>query len=265
MSKSSKEVEVRRYVLRPPDSFGWAIVVIGSDGYFSACSDYGNYAFIWGSHGRDDFREFLLDARKDTSYFANKLSAGGEVYDADATIAEVKKYIIELRREDGFSKEKARDEWDLLEIYDDLANEHQFALWWDHTSIEEAHDFMCRKLPGMVVAFVEKVMVEWLVPVLEEELKEEREEVLKAQRAMVELISVDKTWLILTGCTTRSGKQLFLCPHCGAVDPAPSTGHRCQDPPPRCNPIRIGHPLTPQVLYWSRPVQQGPENANERP
>lgn len=71
---SDSEVKLRRYKIPSVKGEGWAVVVIGSDGYFSAVSDCGNYAHLWSHHGCADFRQFLIRAVEDWEYFARKLS-----------------------------------------------------------------------------------------------------------------------------------------------------------------------------------------------
>lgn len=57
---------LRRYALPSVKGEGWAIIVIGSDGYFSTVSDWGNYAYLW-THPGCEFRHFL--AGLDADYF----------------------------------------------------------------------------------------------------------------------------------------------------------------------------------------------------
>jgi hypothetical protein len=128
---------------------GWAIIVVGSDGYFSACSDYGNYAFIWGYPGCDDFREFLVGAQKDPHYFVGKLSHG-QKYDGD---------------------EDAREEWDRLDN-SDLDNVIGFKEWMDETKLEFAWEWGYQESHSpQVHAFVERIMGDWLAPILKAELE----------------------------------------------------------------------------------------------
>lgn len=54
---------------------GWGSFVLRSDGYFSAVTDFGNYAYRWLNHGHDDFREFWLENRWDyPSYIVSKFT-----------------------------------------------------------------------------------------------------------------------------------------------------------------------------------------------
>ena len=68
------DVILRRYHFSSIQGEGWATFVIGSDGYFSAVSDYGNYSYYWPHHGCTDFRQFLVRAPRDWDYFAKKLN-----------------------------------------------------------------------------------------------------------------------------------------------------------------------------------------------
>ena len=49
-------------------------VVITSDGFFAAVTEYGNFSYSWPSTGRKDFREFLLGL--DPDYFGGKMFQG---------------------------------------------------------------------------------------------------------------------------------------------------------------------------------------------
>lgn len=51
----------------------WGTFILRSDGYFSAVTDFGNYAHRWYHHGRDDFREFVLGVGPD--YVVSKLTS----------------------------------------------------------------------------------------------------------------------------------------------------------------------------------------------
>ena len=66
-------VTAKSYTLRTPEG-GWlGQVVITSDGFFSAVTDYGNAAYAWRAFG-DSFEDFLL--RIDKDYFAGKMVLG---------------------------------------------------------------------------------------------------------------------------------------------------------------------------------------------
>jgi hypothetical protein len=155
-----------RYVLPSEKGEGWAVFVLGSDGYFSAVSDYGNYAFYWRAHGCDDFRQFLLRAGSSWDYFVGKLS-NGEVYDGDASRAAIKEAIAELPK-----GSRARVEKALFDDHeDDLETEYGFMRWAEKSKLE-AGSLFCRQHPGDVVAFVQKAMVR-LVPLLQADLQNE--------------------------------------------------------------------------------------------
>jgi hypothetical protein len=105
---------IRRYVLPSIKGEGWAVVVIGSDGYFSTVSDWGNYAFWWKHHGRDDFREFVIGLAQSPDYFVGKV-APGKVWDGEKTEASVKREICLMRRNRDVSREVSREAWNAIE------------------------------------------------------------------------------------------------------------------------------------------------------
>ena len=93
----------------------WAEIVISSDGFFSAQSDYGDYAYIWNAYGID-FKGFLMDLNN--CYLKGKLGRGlPKEFNFAGTIKNIKEYICEQRRK-GFlaevndlNKEVARELW----------------------------------------------------------------------------------------------------------------------------------------------------------
>lgn len=170
-----KDVKLRRYYLPNSDPLeGWAIIVLGSDGFFSAVSDYGNYAFLWTHHGCDDFREFLLRAERDWDYFLRKLSPE-QTYDGEKTVRAIRREILEARRNGRISKRMARLEWDLLEECEaGLEYETGFAHWYGQTDLDD-EAFGLRRVShdSNAIAFVRKTMPR-LAEVLRAELEAER-------------------------------------------------------------------------------------------
>jgi len=163
------ELTIHRYYLPSLKGEGWAIVYITSLGEFTALSDYGNYGYWWSHHGCKDIREFFLRALKDPGYFVGKLSGGATEYDGEASLKSVKQYILSVRRDKSWTKECAREEWDLLDMNENLYSDHDFTRWYDHTQIDEAYEHHQRRAKPQVVAFVEKVLGR-LEPILRAEL-----------------------------------------------------------------------------------------------
>lgn len=89
------DVTLRRYVLKSNPQSGWAIIVIGSDGYFSAVSDHGNFSYIWGAPGME-FRRFLTQC--DPCYFRSKIThcRESEVWDDEAVEKNIRKRLDEM-------------------------------------------------------------------------------------------------------------------------------------------------------------------------
>jgi hypothetical protein len=162
----SDDVKVWRYVLPNVRHEGWAIVLMDSTGYFSAVSDFGNYAFQWRAHGCADFRQFLLRADKDADYFINKLKHE-DVFDEEDTRKSLKQLIAQERRRGRIDAAQAREEWDNAKSIDSEWDFHDFI---NNTSLENAHECHCRCPPGMVVGFVTKVMTR-LIPLLKADLQ----------------------------------------------------------------------------------------------
>lgn len=169
--------EVRRYFVSTPGSFEWAEVIITSGGFFSAVSDYGNYAFAWRSFGDRDFRRFLLNAEKDVDYFTKKLQhrgdGPGDVYDGEPTLRAIKDHILRHRRDQSWSEDEARQEWDLIERFDIEGSEVEFGEWYRETTIADAYEFAHHKRNPQAKCFVERILVAKLCPIFRSELAAE--------------------------------------------------------------------------------------------
>jgi hypothetical protein len=108
-------VTLRRYALPSVKGEGWAIIVIGSDGYFSTVSDWGNYSYIW-THPGCEFRKFLVGV--DAYYFRGKITHGrkAHVWDQERTKKNIGKRLWDLMG-DGVIDKVQHDE--ALSLLDD--------------------------------------------------------------------------------------------------------------------------------------------------
>lgn len=166
-----KEVQIWRYAIPPKHSEGWGIFLLDSTGMFCAVTNYGNYAYKWTYHGRDDFREFVIELAGKSSgvdYIMGKLTPRGRQYDEVKSIREIEEHILSLRREGIYSKEFARKEWDCLQE-SDMDTEVAFYDWFSGTGLDiYAYDFTRYSWTPQHRMFVEKLM-----PRLGEALKAE--------------------------------------------------------------------------------------------
>lgn len=105
------------YKLGSEKGEGWGKFVIDESGYFSVVSDYGNYAFQWSAMGEGvDVRDFLSGL--DSDYLMGKLGRRNW-FDSVATHKKIKRLIIEMRKDNNATKEKAREAWrDIPEQYE---------------------------------------------------------------------------------------------------------------------------------------------------
>ena len=164
-----------RYSIPSEKGEGWAVFVIGSDGYFSACSDYGNYAFWWSHHGSNDFRSFLLRAKESPDYFESKLSNGASEFSPEKTEARIKELILERRRSGWLDKDEAREEWDRFSgLYSDFEFQDNCA----RSTIDDLHELAVYETPCQVAQFVRNCMAR-LIPLLKADL-EKQESILEA-------------------------------------------------------------------------------------
>jgi hypothetical protein len=169
--EEKKLVEVWRYVVRESISgnpFMWGEFLIASSGMFSAVSDYGNYSYAWRAFGPRDFRRFLLSMKNSPDYFMNKFDPV-EVVDWTRTEQQMKRTIIDLRRRDQIHRYKARELWDAVHSSDrpeDVAaclEADEFYRW--------LIDDVKYRLSHQVEAFVKKLCIPCLLPMLERDLK----------------------------------------------------------------------------------------------
>lgn len=151
------------HVQRP--NIEWARIWITDDGCFTTISDYGNYGYWWGGLPEIGMRRFLIQV--DDDYLLGKLSAGERESDVAETANNVKREIISRRRDGLFTREEARDEWDLLRGVD-FSSELGLWDWVRASKIEEAYRFTVDRYPQQVQCFVREL---W--PIFVEQLKAE--------------------------------------------------------------------------------------------
>ncbi len=150
---------MRRYTVREPPreergTGAWiGTFVISDDGYFSTVSDYGNYAYYW-SHAGSCFRSFL--ARLDSCYLLSKLCGSRQEYDGNATAKEVKRAIIDARRDGRMGRDEARDEWELIGEHSRLESREDFAFWWRDTKMPDPYEHAVYEYPSQARMFAER-------------------------------------------------------------------------------------------------------------
>jgi hypothetical protein len=131
---------LKRYTLPSIKHEGWAYIVIDTEiGFFSAVSDWGNYAFLWSNPGCE-FREFLTQLNPD--YLHSKLMFGRpdkNEYDDKATKAHVIEVIKELIAEETNEDKIKLYQDELSFVYDyDFYGSFNFDNWVTRTCLEEA-------------------------------------------------------------------------------------------------------------------------------
>jgi len=164
----SNEPKIWRYYFPNEGYEGWAEVILTSGGYFSAVSDYGNYAYAWRCHGEKDFRMFFLNI--ETDYVASKLCPRA-VYDGEATKKCIREYILDMRKQGLMEKDEAREEWESCSDVDE--SDFVFGCWCTRTEISDAWEMSRYRADPQVVAFVEKIVQAKLAPALRAQLREE--------------------------------------------------------------------------------------------
>jgi hypothetical protein len=150
------EPTVWRYSLPNVSGEGWAIAFLDAIGCFAVLSDWGNYGYRWpqAGWGPGDFRDFF--ARCDDSYIIRKLSKADH-YDPEQTEKNVKARILESRRHGSWSRERAREEWSLLDLCG-VGTRDEFAVWYQHTEIDEAYECASHDHGSDAQGFIRHVM-----------------------------------------------------------------------------------------------------------
>ena len=154
--KVASEVKIHHYRLPHVRHEGGAEIVVGSNGFFAAVSDYGSYAYRWTHFGEDDFRKFLLEL--ETDYLAKKLHPDME-FDLDGSIRQARKLVLELRRRREIGGFCAHSLWDGLDY---VSHEYELYEWYTHgnggKSLPTPDDGFVRTRGYGVQAFVTKTM-----------------------------------------------------------------------------------------------------------
>ena len=142
-----------RYHLPSVNCEGWAVAFLDSIGCFAVLSDYGDYGHRWPQNGwgPGGFRDFFLQCGDD--YVLRKI-APRKCYDGDATFREVKRRICDLRRHGSWSRDRAREEWDLLLGSEGLYSREDFSVWYQRTQIDEAYDLAVYDVEPQAKGFV---------------------------------------------------------------------------------------------------------------
>jgi hypothetical protein len=116
-------------------------------------SDWGNWAFRWGSMGEGmDLKKFIVSCN--TGYLMSKFANPSEIdwFDFDATIKELKKEVLKLRRNSDLDEEPARDCWSEIADFDEVnsaahywekfySTSHLKGLYYDHYAIPCVTDY----------------------------------------------------------------------------------------------------------------------------
>lgn len=131
--------------------------MLAENGMFAYVGDFGNYAYKWPVAGfhQSDFRKEVL--RKEGEYVLRKIfSERQKEYSPEQTLKRVKEHILTCRRDGSYSKEFAREEWDSLQLYENLDSSHNFSLWWNVTQIEDPGELFVRDYPESAKEMIEK-------------------------------------------------------------------------------------------------------------
>lgn len=143
--------DLREYVIRSDKSHGggWAIIVLDLDRcYFSTVSDFGNYAFCWGSGPGMEFRRFLMQIHED--YLGGKLMQGWPnqyEYDHELTKQTIFEHLRQMARESFLLPRRwaayirERDLYRRAKADADFWCAGDFDEWYRETRLSDAYEF----------------------------------------------------------------------------------------------------------------------------
>ena len=120
VKKSVSEV----YTIRFPENRDcWVVATLNMKlGHIALHTSHGDWQNSWSCPGMP-FKEFLTTL--DDSYLMNKLGGRQEWFDGDATLKQLKRDIINSRREESISASDAREAYDSLKDLD-LSNLYEY-------------------------------------------------------------------------------------------------------------------------------------------
>jgi hypothetical protein len=173
--KTYPEPKLRWYYLPAVGAWGdgYAMIVLGDNGYFSAISDYGSYAYFWPYHGMKDFREFFAKRDEDWSYMLGKLCPKPWPYDGAESVKTIKERILTARRQRYWDRVRARMEWERVTDCNVEESIIAFHDWYLSTTMEDAAECCEHSAPPQAVHFC-KVTLARFSKVIRAELAAER-------------------------------------------------------------------------------------------
>lgn len=98
-------------------------------GAVNIISDYGNWGYAWRCIGPTTLKEFLVGC--DKYYLMGKFGQGVKVFDGVATAKDLRKYVLEKRRNRDISKDATREAFEALEQCE-YEYDRSSDLFWNH-------------------------------------------------------------------------------------------------------------------------------------
>ena len=133
-------------------SSGWADITLrewDGGGSFVCQSDYGEFAYVWGSIGDQTLREFLCGLDKQY-FFAKVRTSDYMVYSHKRTIECLKGEILRARKEQELDAEQARECWNAAKHIDAMGTSEGIEFF---NGVEES--CLCETLYQCDLSYVE--------------------------------------------------------------------------------------------------------------
>lgn len=147
------------------DKYDWARVLLErTRARVVIISSYGEWSYYW-SHPGESLPELLLDVC--SSYLGEKLLGSRLMeYDDEKTWENIRRWILQYRREGCITRDRAREEWDLVDSCD------SFADWCGETSFGDPWELQVKSMAGTWQSFWSRIWEPLVLPVIRENLEE---------------------------------------------------------------------------------------------
>ena len=162
------DVKLWRYSIPSQDMEGWATVVLGSDGFFAATTEYGDYAHQWPAPAMG-MREFVAQVHPE--YLLGKIAHHLMEFDAKATEKRIREHVTKLKGKERAKELELLDECDISE-----QGKYGFTTWCMGTNTCDPCEDEVMVYPADARAFATKTMPR-LAAMIRAELEAEKTEV----------------------------------------------------------------------------------------
>lgn len=145
-----ESVTVRRW--RHRHEMEWTTILLDDTdgaGRVVVHSSFGGWVYSWPAQHRGDSPDRADLARffamVGVDYAGNKMCDGARELEVEETVAAIRERICQLRRDESFTRDEAREEWDLVRRLDD--GDIDARAWVELTTIPDGWEMPVHGLP----------------------------------------------------------------------------------------------------------------------